>query len=353
VAQQLTASGTRLGLEQPGRPELLVWSTALSAAEGGLIVGALDPSNESLVGGIPLLAGAAGFFVPFFATQDRPVTEAAGTLTGFGGLQGYAHGAQLAVLAGGEDVDGQATAGLMAATGAVEAAMGYHLGATRGWSPGMAEMMAFNGVAGNLLGLGVGLTVSGDEDAARSIAGASLVGSVIGGAAGYNMGRTRAYTRGDARIYSQAGLLAVQLAVSTAIVGDLDDTRAVAGLLTGSGLAGLAAGTALVLDRDFSTYASNIITLGNYAGSLLGAGIATVVNGSSDAITITQALGAVAGFGITYSVFAPEAHQAALTSSRLPMQLRIMPLLTVAPESPIPTATGRHLQPGLSLHARF
>ncbi len=347
VADQLLATQTLINREQPGRPELLAWTTALSAAEGGLLIGALNPSNESLAAGLPLLAGAAGFFGPFFATQDRAVTEAAGTLTGFGGLQGYAHGAQVAALLGDDDIDGQVTAGLMALTGATEAIVGYRLGATRGWSPGMAEMIAFNGVAGNLLGFGLGVTVAGDEAAARSIAGGALLGSALGGAMGYRLGRTTTYTRGDARIYTQTGLLAAQLAISAVLVGTVEDPRGVGGLLTASGLAGLGVGSILVHGRDFSTYASNLITLGNYAGSLLGAGLATVASGNSDAITVMQALGAVAGFGLTYRVFAPDARRAVPSAQARLLRLRIVPWL-----SPAPAASVR-LQPGLTLTARF
>ena len=310
-------------------------------------------TSLGVIAGFPLLAGAAGFFGPFFAMQDRPISEASGTLTGFGGLQGYAHGAQVAALFGDDDVDGQLTAGFMAVAGAAEATVGYHIGSTRGWSPGMAEMVAYNGVAGNLLGFGVGVTASGDESAARSIAGASLVGSALGGFVGHRMGRTNTYTRGDARLYSQTGLLAAQLAISATLVGDVDDARGIGGLLTGAGLVGLGTGAALVRERDFSTYASNLITLGNYAGSLLGAGLATVADGSSDAVTVMQALGAVAGFGITYRVFAPDARRAAMSNANASLRLRVMPSLTVAPESAVSAEAGRRLQPGLSLHARF
>ena len=351
VAERLVATQALVDRGQPGRPELLVWTTALSAAQGGLLIGALDPSNESLVAGLPLMAGAAGFFGPFFATQDRPVTEAAGTLTGFGGLQGYAHGTQLATLVGGDDIDGQVTAGVMAAMGATEAIVGYRLGATRGWSPGMAEMMAFNGVAGNLVGFGLGVIAAGDEAAARSIAGGSLLGSVLGGAVGYRMGRTDTYTRGDARLYVQTGLLAAQLAVSATLVGDIETARGVGGVLTASGVAGLGAGGLLVRDRDFSTYASNLITLGNYAGSLLGAGVATVASGNADAVTVMQALGAVAGFGITYSVFAPDARREAQSAHTGSLRLQVMPSLSVAPHQPAAAAT--RLRPGLTLKAHF
>lgn len=361
IAEGLRGRGTRLGGEQPGRAELLAWTTVLSVTEGGLMVGALDPDNESLAAGLPLLTGAVGFFAPFFATRDRPVTEASGTLTGFGGVQGYAHAVQVAGLLGGQAVDGQTVAGLAAGMGAAEAVLGYHLGATRGWSPGRAEMIAVNGVAGNLLGLGVGITLVGEGDGvqddavrARVLAGTSLVGSMAGIALGYRMGRSGTYTRGDARLYSQSGLLAGQLATSLLIVGDLDGASVVGGVLTGAGAAGLSVGAALVRDRDFSTYASNLITLGTYAGSLLGAGLATVANGSSDAVTVLQALGAITGFGITYHTFAPEARRrtasAAETTAASPsLKVRLAPSWAASAGA----STGTRLRPRLLLQATF
>lgn len=363
VARRLEATGTPVGIEQPGRNELLTWTTILGLAEGGLIIGAVAPDDpSSALAGIPLLTGAAGFFVPLFATQDRPVTEASGTLTGYGGLQGYAHAVQLMGVLGGDDAGGQATAGFAAVAGAAEATTGYVLGAERGWSPGMAEMIAYNGVLGNLLGLGTGYTIAGgDEDLderndarIRTIAGTSLMGSLAGMYVGHRLGQTGAYTRGDARLYGLSGLLAAQLAGSALVVGDVDNPRAVASTLTLSGAAGLGVGTALVQGRDFSTYAANLITLGNYAGSLLGAGLATVANGSQDAITITQALGAVAGFGITYNIFAGEAQRTAQSTSRFDLRMSVMPTLRTVPSAhPRSTDLSERIRPALTLRASF
>jgi hypothetical protein len=363
VAQQLQATGTRVNIEQPGRPELLAATTFLGSIEGALIAGALAPDSEPLIAGLPLLAGAGGFFIPFFATQNRPVPEAPGTLTGFGGLQGYAHAGQLSVLLAGSDPEGQAVAGLAAVTGAAEATVGYLMGSRRGWSPGMGEMVAYNGLAGNLLGLGAGLTLVGggtdfdDGDAdARLVAGLSLLGSFTGIYTGHRLGRTGHYTRGDARLYGLSGLLATQLAISAVSVADLADTRAVAGVLTGSGLAGLGAGTALVKGRDFSTYASNLITLGNYAGALLGAGVATLFDGSTDAITVAQAVGAVTGFGITYHVFADEARRATSSSVGVNLRLNVTPALRTVPDtgqrsSEVPLTD--RIRPRVTLRASF
>lgn len=364
VARQLQATGTRVNVDQPGRPELLVATTFLGSIEGVLLAGAIAPDSGPLIAGLPLLTGAAGFFVPLFATQNRPIPEAPATLAGFGGLQGYAHAGQLSLLLGGSDLEGRAFAGLAAVTGAAEATAGYLLATRRGWSPGMGEMMAYNGLAGNLLGLGVGLTVAGegmdfdDRDTdARLVAGLSLLGSFSGIYAGYRLGRTGRYTRGDARLYSLAGLLATQLAISGALVADLDDTRAVAGLLTGSGLAGLGAGTTLVRNRDFSTYASNLIALGNYAGALLGAGIATLFDGSSDAITVAQAVGAVTGFGISYHVFADDARRVtSSTPSGVNLRLNVTPALRTVPSTgPLPSTVDRadRIRPRVTLRASF
>ncbi len=327
VAQQLQSTGTRVGIEQPGRAEVLTWTTILGLAEGGLIVGAIGPDDGSFAAGFPLLTGALGFFVPLFATQDRPVTEASGTLTGYGGLQGYGHIAQIVGLMGGDDVDDQAVAGLAAVGGAAGATAGYVLGAKQGWSPGMAEMIAYNGTYGNFVGLGAGAMLAGDDND-RLAAGTSLLGAWAGMYAGHRLGRSGAYTRGDARIYALSGLLGARLAGSLIIVSEIEETRVNAGLLTGMGLAGLGVGTALVKDRDFSTYESNIITLGDLAGSLLGAGLGTVVDGSGDTITVMQALGSVLGFGLTYGIFSGDAgRRASAATSGIDLDLQITPSL--------------------------
>jgi hypothetical protein len=167
------------------------------------------------------------------------------------------------------------------------------------------------------------------------------------------LGRTESYTRGDARLYGLSGLLATQLAISALVVADADDARAVAGTLTGSGLAGLGVGAALVQGRDFSTYGANLITLGNYAGSLLGAGLATVANGGGDAVTVAQALGAVAGFGITYNIFSDAAQRSASATPRTDLRLRLTPTLhTTASRAGHHGLSGR-IRPGFTLRASF
>lgn len=362
VAQQLQATGTRVGIEQPGRTELLTWTTLLGLAEGGLIVGAIDPEDDSVIAGLPLLTGAVGFFAPLFATQNRPVTEASGTLTGYGGAQGYAHAVELAGLLDGDNADGQVVAGLAAVAGAAEATAGYALGAHQGWSPGMAEMIAYNGVYGNFFGLGMGFTIVGGDDdledrdaEARFVAGISLLGSLAGMYVGHRMGQTGTYTRGDARLYGLAGLEAAQLAGSILIVSDSDNTRTNAGLLTGFSLAGLGIGTALVKSRDFSTYESNIIVLGNYAGALLGAGIANLGNSSFETATAMQAIGSLIGFGITYSVFAGEAQRrASMSTAGIDLDVEVTPHVASASGADgRPLQRPGHIVPEVTLRCTF
>jgi len=110
----------------------------------------------------------------------------------------------------------------------------------------------------------------------------------------------------------------------------------------------------LVKDRDFSTYASNLITLGNYAGALLGAGVATLFDGSSDAITVTQALGAVTGFGITYHVFADEARRATSSSVGVNLRLNVTPTLRTVPRTgQSEAALTDRIRPRVTLRASF
>ena len=351
IARQLQSTGTRVGIEQPGRAEVLTWTTLLGLTEGGLIVGAIDPDDASVAAGLPLMAGALGFFVPLLATQNQPVTEASGTLTGYGGLQGYAHMAQLTGLLAGDDIDGRTVAGLAAVGGAAGATAGYVLGAKRGWSPGMAEMIAYNGIYGNLVGLGVGGVLAG-EDSDRLVAGTSLLGSLAGMYAGHRLGRTGTYTRGDARIYALTGLVGARLAGSVIAVGDMEDTRVNAGLLTSFGLAGLGVGAALVHDRDFSTYESNIITLGDVAGSLLGAGLGTLAEGSGDTITVLQALGSVLGFGLTYGIFRSDAQRRAQASaSNVDLNLSVSPSFGSGPGES--TSVSERIMPRVTLRATF
>jgi hypothetical protein len=323
VARRMDERGATPTLNQEGRYGLLAATTSLGITEGALVAAALEADEQSAAA-LPLMGGAAGFFVPLLATQDRSVTEAEADMTFYGGVQGYIHAVQLYGLLGGENNGGAAaTAALL---GAAESVAGYRLARRNNWSAGHAEMMSFTGLAGNLVGLGLAAGLTGDDPSVEVLSGGSLAGSVVGGYVGHRLGRTDRYSQGDARVYLQTGTLTTNLVVSALAAGEVPDGRTVILTTTGAAVGGLALGRTLVQDRDFSKSQSNLILLGTSAGSLLGGGTAAWTEAEGGTVAVLQALGAAAGFGITYSLFDEPAQRAARSgSAHLDWRLNVTP----------------------------
>jgi hypothetical protein len=369
VAERMQASGTRVGLDQEGRYDLLTATTFLGLAEAGLLVGASGTDDASAATTATLLGGAAGFFVPLLATRRAKVTEAAATLTGYGGVQGYLHAVELDVLFGGE-ADGRTVAGLAALLGAAEGTAGYVVGNRSGWSPGTGEMIAYNGLFGNGVGYSAGLLAVGgdfddagvDNDRARAstAAGLALLGSVGGAYAGHRLART-GYTAGDARIYANAGVAGTQLAGSILATADEVSPRAAAATTLSGFLAGATAGHLAVRDRDYTTTEGNLTVLGSFAGSLLG--LAVTAGADSEDGTpqlLASSVGSLLGLGITAGVFAEDARRrAASEESAVNLQLQLTPKqlppkrAAPAPQAPGSASRAERAVPRLTLRATF
>ena len=187
ITRQLADTGTVVNLNQEGRYGLLASTTLLSLSEGALLGAALGLEGDG-VGTMTLLGGATGFFAPLLLTRNASVTEAEADMTFYGGIQGYAHAAQLYALVNGDDddtFDDQGTAALAAVLGAGESALGYTLARRNNWSGGHAEMTSFTGLAGNLIGLGLAQGLTEDEVGVRGAAALSFAGSIAGGVIGH------------------------------------------------------------------------------------------------------------------------------------------------------------------------
>jgi hypothetical protein len=173
--------------------------------------------------------------------------------------------------------------------------------------------------------------------------------------AGHQLAHAERYTEGDARTYLNAGLLGAQVGGSILSLTESpsESPRFVAGTLTASALGGLAAGTVLLRDRDFSKSEGNLIALGTYAGGLMGSALAAVGESEEDGAFVLSTLGSVLGFGISVGIFAEDAERRATTAASA-LDLRITPSLQ-APRTPAagPSSWTRSVRPGLTLRASF
>ena len=356
VSDGVAALQERPSFTQEGRYGLIAATTAHGLVEGGLIAGASGAEGESVTTSV-FAGGTLGFFVPLLATRDARVTEAAADLTFYGGLQGYAHAVQGIGLLAGDDPDGRAAAGLAALLGAAEGTAGYLPARRHDWTEGHAEMVAFTGAGGNLIGLGLGTAIVGEVDgrrgARRVVSGAALLGSLAGGYLGHRQGRTDRYTEGDARLYLQSAVQGTNLAGSLLSVTDSDlTTRAL--LLSGAATVGGLVGRRLVRGRNFTGTQSGLVALGSVGGSLLGLAL-TAETDSEEAIAVAQAVGSTVGFGVTYGVLEGEARgQPAPGRAALDVNVQVTPAVARGPSGP--AARGRltdRLGPRVTLSATF
>ncbi len=353
IAKGMTGT-TRLspGLEK-GRYGLIAATTFHGLIEGGLLAGAFD-TDGSGAATLTLAGGAMGFFVPLLATRNRPVSEAEADMVFYGGLQGYAHAVQVMGVLRGEDLSGRGTAGLAAAGGALEGALWLRAAQRNSWTGGHAEMVSYNGLGGNFVGLGIGGAILGEEpevdEVSRVLAGTSLLGSIGGAYLGHRLGRTGRYTDGDARIYAQSALQATNLVGSFLSLQDDGNPRASALLLSGSTVGGAVLGNYLVQGRDFTGTQGSLVGLGSIAGSLLG-GAVTSGTGDGEVVAVVQALGSAAGFGITYAVLEGDARsRAADGTSSLNLDLNVGPTMARLPGG---AETEREVVPRVTLTATF
>jgi len=356
ITRQLADTGTVVNLNQEGRYGLLASTTLLSLSEGALLGAALGLEGDG-IGTMTLLGGASGFFAPLLLTRNASVTEAEADMTFYGGIQGYAHAAQLYALVNGDDdtFDERGTAALAAVLGAGESALGYTLARRNNWSGGHAEMTSFTGLAGNLIGLGLAQGLTQDEVGVRGASALSFAGSIAGGVIGHRMGRSDTYTQGDARIYLLSGVQTANLVGSVLAAAGVEGEQGPALTVTGAGVAGLAGGRLLVRDRDFTKSEGNIVALGNFAGSLLGGGLAAASDAEGSTVAVLQALGSLAGSAISYGVFAKDARRRAQSgTAAVNLDINVTPSM-----ASVPGPDGRRVRlsdsivPKVTLTARF
>jgi len=339
---------------QAGRYDLLAATTIHGLYEGGLIAAATGASGND-VGALVGLGGTVGFFVPLIATRKARVTEAEADMAFYGGLQGYGHALQTTLLIGGGEGSGRVTAGFAAAAGAAEGTVAYRIARENNWSPGHGEMVFFNGLYGNYIGFGIGLGIAGNEvgsvfDGARGpirlVAGTSLLGSLGGAYLGHRMGRTDRYTEGDARLYLLSSLQGVNLVGSFLSVGD-PSVRSSSFLLSGAAIGGAVLGRRLVRDHDFMGNQTALIALGSVAGTLSGFAFSALADVDD---RIPQALGATAGFGLTYVAIEKDArNQESKQASAIDLNINVAPTMARGPGM----GDSNELVPQVSLRATF
>lgn len=255
-----------------------------------------------------LLAGSAGFFVPFAITNQIPVSQTTASLSGHLGTTGIAHGMLLGELLMGDANTFRRNLALGTAGSLAGLVGGFQLGQRSSMPAGTAEMIGWGGNYGLLMGLGSAHLAGILDDQRRWFALPALVGSGLGYWGGHALAQRQPYTRGDSEMLVATTFLGTYLSVTLVNLTGTDQekvytTAAMAGSAVSIGL-----GERLLRDRDFSTSQSRMIILGGAAGYLLGGAVNHILGGDSSQSWLSlTALGALGGSWFTYRTFAEEA----------------------------------------------
>lgn len=156
VSAKVRETAPEATLDQSGRTKLLVWSTMLSLLYYGPAVPVtlgVDDSQGAV--GAYMLSAGTGFFLPFLATKRIPVTEAGAVLGTYGATRGIFHGA-LATLLFDSDPSDRALTGASLLGGVAEGIAGFAAANAGRMTAGTAELVGVGGDFG--LGYGLGLS---------------------------------------------------------------------------------------------------------------------------------------------------------------------------------------------------
>lgn len=327
VSSRLAETTSHMALDQDGRSQWIAGLMALSLGYYGWAVPAsLDVDNGKVGVALYMLTGSAGFYIPYSATRNRSVTDAAATLSLYGGSRGIAHGIVFASLVDNEPAErGVLASGMLFSM--AESFAGFQLANRLDLSSGTSEVMGVVGDFGMGLGFGTAhLFDFYDQENGRAIATSVLAESGLGMWAGYRLACQQPYTRGDARVLSAAGLLGAYLPLALVDVSGTDNKKIYTAASMAGSVAGLGFGQHLVKDKDFSTGQGNLVQLGQLAGGLLGLGAAYLVTSQNQDNSIlyltASAVGAATGFWLMVRSFE---QTASVEDENLSIQVHVNP----------------------------
>jgi hypothetical protein len=312
VSLRIEQEKPRAFLDQEGRSKLLKGTLALSLGYYGWAVPVtFDVDDGKTFAALYMLTAGAGFFIPYSATRDIPVTDGAATLSLYGGTRGIVHGMFLYGLAKGEDASGRGMVGFGLLGSLSEAITFFALADRAKMTPGTAEVICVVGDFGIGYGLGAAhLADLYDDDRERALSGCILLGSAAGLITGNLLANSQPYTRGDAYVLKGAGFLGAYIPLAVVDMTEPEDDKAYTAAAMAGSVIGLGLGNHLVHAKDFTTGQGTLVNLGELAGGLVGLGVAYLVSpdeGDEDnsALYLTSsALGATGGFWLMYRAFA-------------------------------------------------
>jgi hypothetical protein len=300
-------------IDQKGRQELLVSSTISGLGFYAWMTPlALNVENARSQVGVYMLVGGSSFFVPFFLTKDKEVTQGMARAYSIGTGTGVGHGFLIKNLVDNnyESTDWDArdrrflipmAFGLTESIGMMKLAEKYDLSVPN------VSMIASGSVWGAGYGLTLGaLTVNDDTEYPKGENRTSIMG-LLGSGAGMYAGhkiyqKMPPMTNGDVLVMNAYGVMGATYAGMAAdLAFDDFDSKEVKIMLSGMtavSAAGLAYGLHRTKDYNYSTSEGAFIGLSEIAGGLLGIGVAYLISNEgleSETALVSASLGGSAG----------------------------------------------------------
>jgi hypothetical protein len=305
IAAQRAAGGpdslaTRIS--DPVRGWFVANQTALGVALFGPFAAAL--AGNAAGGTAAYLAVAGGtFFIAADRARRSPVSNAANHLAWHGARQGAAAAGLTMAVLGGDDVEDKAVAGAVLLGGILGDVVGYRV--ARPMTDAEAHGVSHGAFATSAIAFGSSIATDlWRDDGSRRAAAALVLGAgVVGYPLGLRYARTGAYrvTAGDVGTLV-AGELLGMTTVATFIPRDIDDERQVAAFLAGGfALGALAADRLLVRRFDYGESESRLLQLGTAAGAVVGLAVPVLAESDNpQAIFGPATAGGIAGAILTH-----------------------------------------------------
>lgn len=267
----------------------------------------LNPTDSRTGVGLYMLGAGAGFFVPYFLINNKPISYGQANFAYYGYSRSLAQSALLNYSLTG-NIDSKSLYGVASLLSLAQAAGGYYLVNKLNISNGTANLMTVYGDFGFFAGTAVASQFDLFHDnTSRLVTSLILAGNIGGLIAGYQLGKNNSISTGGAEIISTTGWLGVYMPIGIilAIEHNPKYSWEVTTPLLLSGIAGTYIGHQLVKDYDFTFTQGYITKLGTVAGGIVGLGMVYLMHINSNTgseYLIGSYLGAQASFYILYKM---------------------------------------------------
>jgi len=292
-------------LDRRGRAMLLTGGALLGVGfySWSVPLGA-DLEGKTAVG-VGMLSAAAGFALPYLATQRGEVTPGMTNLALWGATRGALHGFLLRRATERRyEPDDDPRAAAAAIGSLVEGAAGFVLAKQTDLSAGDAHMIGVGGDFGLISGFAFNEMFqvdAGDYGDEREASATFLIASALGVAGAAIAAPRTDWTWGDAEVFRACGLIGAAVGTSIATIVTDEGRPVSAAALAGAGV-GMFLGRLHLRDREYRPNDAVLVELGSVAGAALGAGAAYLLSkeNQDESLYISiGTLGALGGFFVT------------------------------------------------------